>query len=49
VVVTGRDRARGDAVVAGDRGGPAGSAHFVAADLGDEQATTQMVEDAAFA
>ena len=46
VVVTGRDQARGDAVVA-EIAGSGGSASFVAADLGDEAATTQLVETAA--
>jgi glucose 1-dehydrogenase len=46
VVVTGRDRARGDAVVA-EIAGNGGSASFVAADLGDEAATTQLIETAA--
>jgi NAD(P)-dependent dehydrogenase (short-subunit alcohol dehydrogenase family) len=46
VVVTGRDQARGDAVVA-EIAATGGSAHFVAADLGDEQATTQLIETAA--
>jgi NAD(P)-dependent dehydrogenase (short-subunit alcohol dehydrogenase family) len=46
VVVTGRDQARGDAVVA-EIAAAGGVAHFVAADLGDEQATTQLVAAAA--
>ena len=46
VVVTGRDQARGDAVVA-EIAGNGGSASFVAADLGDEAATTQLIETAA--
>ena len=46
VVVTGRDQARGDAVVA-EIAGTGGSASFVAADLGDEAATTQLIETAA--
>jgi NAD(P)-dependent dehydrogenase (short-subunit alcohol dehydrogenase family) len=46
VVVTGRDRTRGDAVVA-EIEGAGGSAFFVAADLGDEDATTALVADAA--
>jgi NAD(P)-dependent dehydrogenase (short-subunit alcohol dehydrogenase family) len=46
VVVTGRDQTRGDAVVAeiADNGG---HAVFVPADLGDEQATTRLVDTAA--
>jgi NAD(P)-dependent dehydrogenase (short-subunit alcohol dehydrogenase family) len=46
VVVTGRDQKRGDGVVAeiADAGG---TASFVPAELGDEAATTQLVETAA--
>jgi glucose 1-dehydrogenase len=46
VVVTGRDQARGDAVVAEIIAG-GGSAFFVAAELGDEAASTQLIESAA--
>ena len=46
VVVTGRDRERGDAVVA-EIAANGGTAAFVAADLGDEQATTELVNSAA--
>jgi len=46
VVVTGRDRGRGDAVVA-EIAADGGTAVFVAADLGDEQATTELVNSAA--
>ena len=46
VVVTGRDRTRGDAVVAEIAAG-GGAAWFVPADLGDEAASTQLVETAA--
>ncbi len=46
VVVTGRDQARGDAVVA-EIAGNGGSASFVAADLGDERASAQLIETAA--
>src|SRR5437868_6656245 len=46
VVVTGRDRARGDAVVA-DIAAAGGSGAFVTAELGDEQASTGLVETAA--
>jgi glucose 1-dehydrogenase len=45
VVVTGRDQGRGDAVVA-EIVAAGGTAFFVAADLGDEQTTTQLVETA---
>ena len=46
VVVTGRDQTRGDAVVA-EIAENSGNAVFVAADLGDEQATTRLVDTAA--
>jgi len=46
VVVTGRDRERGDAVVA-EITANGGTAVFIAADLGDERATTQLVDVAA--
>jgi NAD(P)-dependent dehydrogenase (short-subunit alcohol dehydrogenase family) len=46
VVVTGRDQERGDAVVA-EITGNRGQATFIAADLGDEQATTALVNAAA--
>ena len=46
VVVTGRDQARGDAVVA-DIAAAGGAASFVAAELGDERACTNLVETAA--
>ncbi len=46
VVVTGRDRTRGDAVVA-EITATGGDACFVAADLGDEAATTALVATAA--
>jgi NAD(P)-dependent dehydrogenase (short-subunit alcohol dehydrogenase family) len=46
VVVAGRDQGRGDAVVA-EIAAAGGSASFVAADLGDEQATTELVQTAA--
>ena len=46
VVVTGRDQERGDAVVA-EITGAGGTASFEPADLGDEAATTQLVETAA--
>jgi NAD(P)-dependent dehydrogenase (short-subunit alcohol dehydrogenase family) len=46
VVVTGRDQARGDAVVA-EIAAAGGSAFFASADLGDEAATTALVETAA--
>jgi NAD(P)-dependent dehydrogenase (short-subunit alcohol dehydrogenase family) len=45
VCVTGRDRARGDAVVAAIEAG-GGRAHFVAADLHDEQACNALVAEA---
>jgi NAD(P)-dependent dehydrogenase (short-subunit alcohol dehydrogenase family) len=41
VIVSGRDKARGDAVVAGIRGA-GGTADFIAADLGDEQSVRQL-------
>jgi NAD(P)-dependent dehydrogenase (short-subunit alcohol dehydrogenase family) len=46
VVVTGRNRERGDAVVAQIRTG-GGDAHFLPADLHDEDACTALVDDAA--
>ena len=46
VVVTGRDQPRGDAVVA-EIIAAGGTASFVAADLGDETATTGLVDTAA--
>jgi NAD(P)-dependent dehydrogenase (short-subunit alcohol dehydrogenase family) len=46
VVVTGRDQTRGDAVVAEIKGA-GGVAAFIAVDLGDEQATNALVNDAA--
>ncbi len=46
VVVTGRDQGRGDAVVA-EITASGGSASFVAADLGDETACTNLIETAA--
>ena len=46
VVVTGRDQARGDAVVA-EIAANGGTALFLAADLGDEAATTGLVDTAA--
>jgi NAD(P)-dependent dehydrogenase (short-subunit alcohol dehydrogenase family) len=46
VVVTGRDQARGDAVIA-DITAEGGSAWFVPADLGDEAACTDLVAQAA--
>jgi NAD(P)-dependent dehydrogenase (short-subunit alcohol dehydrogenase family) len=46
VVVTGRDQARGEAVVA-EITAAGGEATFVAADLGDEAACTNLVETAA--
>ena len=46
VVVTGRDQTRGEAVVAESAAG-GGAAWFVPADLGDEAASTQLVETAA--
>ena len=46
VVVSGRDRARGDAAVA-EIVAAGGSAGFLAADLGDERATTDLVDAAA--
>ena len=46
VVVTGRDQERGDAVVA-EITAAGGSASFVAADLGDEAACTNLIETAA--
>ncbi len=45
-MVTGRDRARGDAVVA-EIVAAGGNAGFLAADLGDEHATTNLVNAAA--
>lgn len=45
VVVTGRDRARADAVVASIRSG-GGTAHAVLADIADESACTRLVADA---
>jgi NAD(P)-dependent dehydrogenase (short-subunit alcohol dehydrogenase family) len=47
VVVTGRDQARGDAVVTEIVEGRSGSAVFIPAELGDEQATTDLVNAAA--
>ena len=46
VVITGRDRARGDAVVA-EIAAAGGSASLVPADLGDEQACNDLVASAA--
>jgi glucose 1-dehydrogenase len=46
VVVTGRDRARGEAAVA-EIAGNQGTAHFVPADLHDETACTSLVDEAA--
>jgi glucose 1-dehydrogenase len=46
VVVTGRDQARGDTVVA-EIASAGGTAVFIAADLGDEQATVALVDAAA--
>ena len=46
VVVTGRDHARGDAVVA-EIAAAGGTSVFIAADLGDELATTELVNAAA--
>ena len=46
VIVTGRDQARGDAVVA-EITAAGGSAWFVPAELGDEHACTQLIETAA--
>jgi NAD(P)-dependent dehydrogenase (short-subunit alcohol dehydrogenase family) len=46
VVVTGRDQSRGDAVVA-EIITSGGTAEFIAADLGDEAATTALVNGAA--
>jgi glucose 1-dehydrogenase len=46
VLVTGRDQRRGDAVVA-EIAADGGQAMFIAADLGDEQATTALVNAAA--
>jgi NAD(P)-dependent dehydrogenase (short-subunit alcohol dehydrogenase family) len=46
VVVTGRDQTRGDAVVA-EIAAAGGTASFVAAELGDERACTDLVETAA--
>jgi glucose 1-dehydrogenase len=46
VVVHGRDRARGEAIVA-EITGAGGTAHFLPADLGDEAACTALVDDAA--
>jgi NAD(P)-dependent dehydrogenase (short-subunit alcohol dehydrogenase family) len=46
VVVTGRDQTRGDAVVA-EIAAAGGTAAFMAADLGDEEATTGLVNAAA--
>jgi NAD(P)-dependent dehydrogenase (short-subunit alcohol dehydrogenase family) len=46
VCVTGRDQARGDAVVA-EIAVAGGTSVFIAADLGDEQATTDLVNAAA--
>ncbi len=46
VVVTGRDRERGDAVVA-EIATNGGNAVFIAADLADEQATTELVNTTA--
>jgi NAD(P)-dependent dehydrogenase (short-subunit alcohol dehydrogenase family) len=46
VVVTGRDRDRGDAVVA-EIAGNGGTAAFVAAELGDERAATALIDAAA--
>ena len=44
--MTGRDRARGDAVVA-EITGHGGTATFVPADLGDERAAASLVDTAA--
>jgi NAD(P)-dependent dehydrogenase (short-subunit alcohol dehydrogenase family) len=46
VIVSGRDKARGDAVVAGIRG-TGGIADFVAADLGDEHSVRELARRAA--
>jgi NAD(P)-dependent dehydrogenase (short-subunit alcohol dehydrogenase family) len=46
VVVTGRDQVRGDAVVA-EIAANGGTGVFLPADLGDERAITQLVNDAA--
>jgi glucose 1-dehydrogenase len=46
VVVTGRDHGRGEAVVA-EIAANGGDAAFMAADLGDERATTELVDAAA--
>src|SRR5256714_12738029 len=46
VVVTGRDRARGDAV-ATEITDAGGAAHFVATDLHDEAACTALVDETA--
>ncbi len=46
VVVTGRDQSRGDAVVA-EITEAGGTASFVSADLGDEAASTNLIETAA--
>ncbi|MER5513858.1 SDR family oxidoreductase [Streptomyces sp. NPDC002763] len=46
VIVSGRDKERGDAVVAGIRAA-GGTADFVAADLGDEHSVRQLASDAA--
>jgi len=46
VVVTGRDKARGDATVS-EITAAGGTAHFVAADLRDEEACTALVDGAA--
>ncbi|MBW8705754.1 4-formylbenzenesulfonate dehydrogenase TsaC1/TsaC2 [Streptomyces sp. MBT84] len=46
VIVSGRDKARGDAVVAGIRAA-GGTADFVAADLGDERSVRELASRAA--
>lgn len=46
VVVTGRDQARGEAVVA-EIAAAGGTSRFEPADLGDERATTELIETAA--
>jgi NAD(P)-dependent dehydrogenase (short-subunit alcohol dehydrogenase family) len=46
VVVTGRDQSRGDAVVA-EIAAAGGTAIFVPADLGDESASTRLIDSAA--
>jgi NAD(P)-dependent dehydrogenase (short-subunit alcohol dehydrogenase family) len=46
VVVTGRNRERGDATVA-EINARGGTAHFIAADLADEQACTTLINQAA--